>query len=73
MPVEKQQWDELWNEGKFITHYIDKKNKLSLYALYAFFVEVELNAATNKIIGKGEFVCGPSLDKYSGSIDISTL
>lgn len=73
MLEKKKQWKELWNNGKFIARYIDEGIKLSLYALHVFFVEVELNVATNKIIGKGEFVCGHSLDKYSGGFDVINL
>lgn len=70
---EEEQWNELWANGQFITHYISAKEKLSLYALHTFFVEVELDLKTNKIIGKGNFVSGHSLDKYSGSIDINRI
>lgn len=73
MLSDEKQWNELWDNGKFLTHHVNEQRKLSLYALHAFFVEVELNASTNKILGKGEFVSGHSLDKYAGSIDISTL
>ena len=37
----------------------------SLYALDKFFVEVEWNDETDEIVGKGEFKCGGSLDRYS--------
>ncbi len=37
----------------------------SLYALDKFFVEVEWNDETDEIVGKGEFKCGDSLDRYS--------
>lgn len=71
MLSEKQQWDELWANGSYLTHYIDTDTRSNLYALHAFFVEVKLNTTGKKIINKEEFVCGHSLDKYSGSIDIS--
>ncbi|MEP2240415.1 MAG: hypothetical protein ABJI22_18760 [Maribacter sp.] len=70
MLSENEQWNELWKNGQFITHYIDTTQKLSLYALHAFFVEVILDQKTNKILGKGHFVSGHSMDKYAGSIDI---
>ena len=46
-----------------ITDYgiIDK----SLYAIDRFFVEVEWNIEKDEIVGKGEFKCGTTLDKYS--------
>lgn len=71
MLAEEEQWDELWNKGSYLTHYIDVNTKLNLYALHAFFVEVKLDASGKKIINKEEFVCGHSLDKYAGSIDIN--
>ena len=73
MLSEKQQWDELWSKGSYLTHFIDKDIRLNLYALHAFFVEVKLNAMGKKIISKEEFVCGYSLNKYSGSIDINKI
>ncbi|WP_281542399.1 hypothetical protein [Maribacter aestuarii] len=69
----EQQWDELWDKGEFITHYKSIDCKFSLYALHAFFVEVELCVTTDRILGKGEFVSGHSLDKYAGSIDINSI
>lgn len=41
-----------------------------MYIDAAFFVEVELDAVTDKIIGKKVFVAGHLMDKYVGSIDL---
>jgi len=73
MLSEEEQWDDLWQNGTFLTHHIESDKKFSLYALYAFFVEVELDPRTNKIIGKGYFKTGETLDRYAGSIDINRL
>lgn len=73
MLSEKQQWDELWAKGSYLTYFIEADTRLNLYALHAFFVEVKLNSTGKKIIRKEEFVCGYSLDKYSGSIDINKI
>ncbi len=67
---ETEQWNDLWQNGKFITHYKAIDCKFSLYALHKFYVEVELDPVTDNIIGKAHFKSGHSLDKYAGSIDI---
>ena len=58
-----EQWNELWENGEHLTSikYID--SKFALYALHKFFVELELNPATDKIIGKVHFKTGKLLDK----------
>lgn len=68
---EAEQWNNLWQNGTFLTHRIELDKKFSLYALYDFFVEVEMDIKTNKIIGKMHFKEGKTLDKYAGSIDIN--
>ena len=73
MLSEEEQWNDLWQNGKFISHYKSIDCKFSLYALYDFFVEVELDPLTDKILGKEHFKEGHSLDKYVGSIDINKL
>ena len=70
---ENEQWDELWRNGTFLTHRIGPYNKFSLYALYDFFAEVELDPVTDRIIGKKHFKTGETLDKYAGDIDINKL
>lgn len=73
MLSEEEQWNDLWHNGTFLIHHIGPKKKYSLYALYAFFVEVELDPKTNKIIAKGHFKTGETLDRYAGSIDINRI
>ncbi|MFT7036458.1 MAG: hypothetical protein ACJA2S_004987 [Cyclobacteriaceae bacterium] len=73
MLSEDEQWNDLWQNGTFLTHHIEPDKKFSLYSLYAFFVEVELDPRTNKIIAKAHFKTGETLDRYAGSIDVSKL
>ena len=40
----------------------------SLYAIDKFFVEVELDQLTDKIIGKKVFMHGHCMEKYSGDL-----
>ena len=70
---EEEQWNDLWQNGIFLTNFKAIDCKFSLYALYDFFVEVELDPITDKIVSKGHFKSGHSLDKYAGSIDINKL
>jgi hypothetical protein len=70
---EELQWGELWENGQFITQYKSIDCSFSLYSLHRFYVEVELCATTNKILGKNIFKEGHALEKYVGSIDITKL
>ena len=65
---EDEQWNTLWDKGKFLTNLklIDKS--FSLYAIDKFFVEVELDQLTDKIIGKKVFMHGHCMEKYSGDL-----
>lgn len=73
MLSEDEQWNDLWQNGEFITHFKAINCKFSLYALYNFYVEVELDQETDRIVGKVHFKEGHTLDKYAGSIDINEL
>ncbi len=53
-----EQWNNLWQNCTFLTHQIKLDKKFSLYDLYDFFVEVELDPCTYKIVGKGYFKTG---------------
>jgi hypothetical protein len=66
---EAEQWKVLWDKGTYLTHYLEANEKCNLYALFDFFVEVELDPKTDKIVGKEHFKDGHLLDKYSGRID----
>ncbi|RKR13224.1 hypothetical protein CLV91_1939 [Maribacter vaceletii] len=71
--LKEKQWYLLWKIGIFLTHHLEADKKFSLYALYAFFVEVELDPKTDKIIGMGHFKTGEELYKYVGNIDINKI
>ena len=68
-----EQWNKLWQNGTFLTHRFEQNKKFTLYALYDFFVEVHLDPITDRIVGKGHFKTGETLDKYSGNIDINKI
>ncbi len=70
---ENEQWNVLWQNGTFLTHRFELEKKFSLYALYDFFVEVELDPITDTIVGKVHFKTGETLDKYSGNIDVNNV
>ena len=65
MLSEDDQWDAVFSIGKFLDIFIEGNSKHVLYAIDKFFVEVEWNIENDNIIGKKEFKCGESLDKYS--------
>ena len=73
MLEELDQWNILWENGQFLTNIKFKGKKYSLYALYDFFVEVELDPVTNKILDKVHFKTGATMDKYIGNIDINSV
>ena len=64
MLSEDDQWDAVFSIGKFLDIFIDGNSKYVLYAIDKFFVEVEWNIENDNIIGKGEFKCGDTLDRY---------
>lgn len=64
---ETEQWYNLWNRGTFLKHHTPRISN-TLYALYNFFVEIELDPVADKIKSKVEFKTGASLERYSGSI-----
>lgn len=62
---EDEQWKTFWDKGEFLTNLklIDKA--FSLYAIDKFFVEVELDPLTDRIIGKKVFMHGHCMNKLS--------
>ena len=65
MLSEDDQWDTVFSKGKFLDIVIEGDSKFVLYAIDQFFVEVEWNIQKDEIVGKGEFKCGDTLDRYS--------
>ena len=60
-----QQYDVIFIEGSFIDVLIEEKIRYALYAVDLFFVELEYDVDSNKIVGKSCFVTGHKLDKYT--------
>lgn len=65
MLLEDEQYDTVFSKGKFLDIVLEGNSKYVLYAIDKFFVEVIYDLGQDKIIGKGQFVLGDSLDKYS--------
>lgn len=66
------QYDILFSRGVFVTSIIWEDKRFAVYTLYKFFVELEYNPTTNKIVNKISFVSGRNLDKY-GNVDVLKL
>lgn len=73
MLSETEQWNVLWDKGTYLSVRIEDGKRFNLYALFAFFIEVEYDNEGNNIVGKGHFKSGDTLDKYSGNIDINKI
>ena len=66
MLSEQEQFNEVLNgAGIYLDNYLNGNQRFNLYALAMFFVEVEYNNATNKIVGLRAFKTGDLLDRYS--------
>lgn len=59
------QYDLVFTKGEFITNREEGSSRYVLYALSRFFIEIEYDVVSNKIVGKRSFVSGKLLDKYS--------
>ncbi len=64
------QWDELWDNGQFITHFKSIDCKFVLYAVHKFYIELELDVVKDTIIGKHEFIHGERMNKYVGKLGV---
>ena len=62
---EQEQYRILFNRGDFLTHMLESKARFTLYALDKFFVEVEYNPKSSRIVNMVSFMSGKKLDKYS--------
>lgn len=60
----KAQWDQLWDLGTYLVHFVKGDMKYVLYGLGDFFVEVRYDRVHNRILGKKHFRKGQELDKY---------
>ena len=62
---EHDQYDLVFTEGEFITNREEGGIRFALYGFYRFFVEIEYDLKSSKIVEKRSFVSGKSLDRYS--------
>lgn len=46
-------------------YHLEGTMRFALYAINKFFVEIEFDVKTNKIINKVSFITGEKLDRYS--------
>ena len=63
--TDHEQYDVVFSEGTFIDALIEENTRYALYAVDLFFVEIEYDVASNKIVGKTSFVTGEKLDRYT--------
>ena len=68
---DEEQWNEIWDKGKFLTNFKSIDCSYSLYSLHNFFIEVELDPLNDTIIAKHIFKRGARMDKYLLDIDLS--
>lgn len=61
---EAEQYQTVWDKGKYLETVHQDNIKYLLYAINDFFVEIHYCQATNKILGKNQFKQGEHLDKY---------
>jgi hypothetical protein len=59
----------LLTSGKMIRELTNSSNNLQLYSISNFFVELELEPFTNKVINRKLFASGKELVKYYSDID----
>lgn len=65
---EEDKYNAVWDKGIFLDNAFEKGQKINIYAIDMFFVEVCYNSKTNKIVGIRSFKEGHRLDKYSKSL-----
>ena len=60
-----EQYDLVFNHGQFLDFHLENSKRFVVYAVFRFFVEIEYDVASNKIVGKTSFVDGSKLSRYS--------
>ena len=60
-----EQYDLVFTKGDFVTTREEGASRFALYALETFFVEVEYDVDSNKIVRKVSFNSGAKLNFYS--------
>ena len=63
--ADHDQFALVFKEGIFLTYSLKLNSRFALYALYRFFVEIEYDVKSNKIVNKVSFISGEKLDIYS--------
>ena len=62
---DQDQFETVFQQGTFIENYSTSYLKFNLYSIDKFFVEIQYDSISNKIIGKKAFVDGELLNKYT--------
>ena len=62
---DQDQFETVFQQGTFIENYSTSNLKFNLYSIDKFFVEIQYDPISNKIIGKKAFVDGELLNKYT--------
>ena len=63
--TENDRYDRVFTEGQFIDTVSEGDIKYALYSLSYFWVEIEYDSPSNKIIGISSFVARDTLNRYS--------
>lgn len=61
----------LADKGEYVATYENGKSNFVLYSLSTFFLELEQDKATKKLIGRQIFQSGTQLDKYLPNFKVS--
>ena len=64
MLEDDKQYQTVWDRGIFLDAITINNQKIVLYAIDKFFVEIYYDVVSNKIVDKKTFKYGDSLDKY---------
>jgi len=59
-----QQYEVTFQKGEFVDFHLENNKRFALYAVDMFFVELEYDIATNKIINLVSFLEGEKLNRY---------
>ncbi|MEH6514132.1 MAG: hypothetical protein V7734_13645 [Maribacter arcticus] len=71
--TEEEQWNYHWQKGTFLIHHM-KANKSSAFSPVRLFRGGgTYNPRTNKIMAKGHFKTGETLDRYASCVDINGI
>ena len=62
---EEDQYDLVFKVGEFLTYRLKLNSRFALFALHKFFVEIEYDVKSNKIVKNVSFISGEKLDLYS--------